>query len=321
MATCIFGSPLAHRLQAFLELRRAMGRKGETDRKILTYLDRFLINELKPGQTITPIIVERWMQDVEHLSVGTRINRISLLRQFCVYLSHYDARTCLVHRSSLPRRTRPSPHIYSQQEVCSIIAAARRMGPPDSLRPAVISTLIGLLAATGLRIGEALRLSLADVDLNGQLLTIRETKFNKSRYVPLSRSTTRRLGAFFRQRQKAGFSTDANAPVFVNPNGRAYGPERVCALFLEIVRGLGLRGPKGQPGPRLHDFRHSFAVNRLTTWYRKEKNLAAKLPLLATYLGHTSLIGTERYLHATTELLASTSRRFHNQFAIPPLMR
>ena len=320
MGTYTFRSPLAHRLQAFLEIRRAFGRKGKADQKIPTSLDRFLGSEWKPGQTITPIMVEHWIQDMNHLSVGTRINRLSLLRQFCVYLSQFDSRTCLVHRSFLPRRIRPAPHIYSQQEICSILAAARKIGPPGSLRPAVISTVIGLLAATGLRIGEALKLTLADIDISRQLLTIREGKFNKSRYVPISQSTAHRLDIFLRQRQKAGFSTASTTPAFISPNGRAYTPVRVCQIFLEVVRSLGLRGPKGQPGPRLHDFRHTFAVHRLTQWYRDEKNLAPKLPLLATYMGHTSLVGTEVYLRATTELLESTSQRFHSRFAIPPLM-
>jgi integrase/recombinase XerD len=320
MATCIFRSPLAFWLEAFLDLRRTLGRKEDRDRKILTYLDRFLMSELKPGETITPRIVEGWTKSMEHLSVGTRINRISLLRQFCFYLSHFDSRTCIVHPSFLPRRTQVAPYIYSRQEVCSIMAAAKQIGPAGSLRPAVISTLVGLLSATGLRIGEALKLTLTDVDLRRQVLTIRETKFKKSRYVPLSPSTARHLAVFLRQREKAGFSTASTAPVFVNPKGRAYGPPRITCIFLEIVRGIGLRGPKGERGPRLHDFRHTFAVNRLVAWYRQEENLSAKLPLLTTYLGHTSITCTEVYLQATAELLEKTSKRFHRRFAIPPLI-
>lgn len=319
MSTCTFRSSLAHRLQAFLEIRRSLGRKGDHDRKILTYLDRFLMGELKPGQTITPEIVERWIKNLEHLSVGTRINRISLLRQFCVYLSQFDPRTCLVHRSFLPCRTRPAPYIYSRQEVRSIIAAARQIGPDDSLRPAVVSTLIGLLVATGLRIGEALKLTLADIDLRRQVLTIRETKFNKSRYVPLSPSTVHHLSVFLRQRREAGFSSASATPVFVNPKGRACAHSLISTIFLEIVRSIGLRGPKGERGPRLHDFRHTFAVNRLALWYQQKVNLAAKLPLLATYLGHTTLTCTQVYLQATAELLEKTGKRFHNSFAIPPL--
>jgi integrase len=302
-------------------MRIAMGRKGTNDKKMLIYLDRFLIAELKTGQPITREIVEQWFKDAERLSPGTRINRISILRQFCTYLSHFDPRTCVVHRTFLPCRTRSAPYIYSPKEVRAIIAAAQKIGPEGSLRPAVIATLVGLLYCTGLRVGEALRLTLGDVDLKGHLLTIRETKFKKSRYVPLSPSAVQHLAAFLRQRKEAGFSTVPTAPVFVNPCGRAYGPIRICQILLDILRNLGFRGPKGERGPRVHDFRHTFAVNRLSLWYRQGGNINAKLPLLATYLGHSSITGTEVYLHATAELLEKTSKRFHNRFALPPLKR
>jgi len=302
-------------------MRVALGRKGEGDHKILTGLDRFLMGELKPGQTITAKIADRWFKSMEDLSTGTRLNRMSILRQFCIYLSQFDPRTCVIHQSFLPRRNRPAPYIYSKQEVCLILDAARKIGPNGSLRPVVISTIIGLLYSTGLRIGEAMRLTLADVDIEGELLTIRETKFMKSRYVPLSPSTARHLAEFLRQSEGAGFPTAPTAPVFISPVGRAYGRGRICEIFLEIIRNIGLRGPKGERGPRIHDFRHTFAVNRLAQWYRQGENINAKLPLLATYLGHTALTGTEIYLHATAELLEKTSTRFKNHFAIPFLKR
>lgn len=319
MSTCIFRSCLAPRLQAFFETRVALGRKGSADRKILIYLDRFFMEELKPGQPITSETVQRWFKRIEHLSSGTRINRLSLLRQFCVYLSHFDPRTCVIHRSWIPSRKRLSPHIYSAQEVRSIMEAASQIGPPDSLRPAVISTIVGLLYCTGLRIGEALKLTLADLDLKNHLLTVRESKFKKSRHVPISPSTSSHLADFLRQREKAGFPNTPQSSVFIGPAGRAYGPARVCEILLMILRNIGLRGPRGERGPRLHDLRHSFAVTRLAQWYQQGGNLNAKLPLLATYLGHTSTTGTEIYLQATAELLEKTSRRFHNRFAIPHL--
>lgn len=319
MSTCTFRSPLALRLQAFWEMRIALGRKGESDWKILVCLDRFLMSALKPGHAITPEIADQWFKSMEHLSTGTRINRMSILRQFCSYMSYFDPRTCVIYRCFLPHKTKPAPHIYSQKEMHSIIEAARKIGLTCSLRPAVISTILGLLYSTGLRIGEALKLTLADVDLSGQLLTIRETKFNKSRYVPLSPSTVHHLAVFLRQREEAGFPTIPTAPVFISPSGQAYGPARICEVFLEIIRKIGLRGPRGERGPRLHDFRHSFAVNRLALWYRQGENINAKLPLLATYLGHASLRGTEIYLQATAELLEKTSTRFHHCFAIPAL--
>ena len=321
MTVCFFRSPLASRLQSFLDMRSISGRNRKSERKILAYVDRFLMGELEAGDTITYDILNRWIKGMEYLSVGTRINRISIMRQFCLYLSHFDSRTCIVHPGLLPRRTRPAPYIYPRKEVCSIMAAAKQIGPPGSLRPVVISTLIGLLYSTGLRIGEALNLTIADVDLDRQLLVIRESKFKKSRYVPLSPCTVCHLAAFLRKRCKAGFSMKSNAHVFVSPTGCAYGQSTVATIFLEIVRTIGLRGPKGERGPRIHDFRHTFAVNRLTAWYRQGANLSAKLPLLSTYLGHTTVTSTQVYLHATAELLEMVGKAFHSRFAIPNFSR
>lgn len=317
MPTCSFRSPLAFRLQSFLDMRCAGGRSSETYRKPLTYIDRFLMGELKPGETITEDIINRWIEDMKRLSVGTRLNRISVMKQFCLYLSHFDPRTTIMHRIFLPRRTRPAPHIYTYQEVCSLMDAANKIGPPGSLRPLVISTLIGLLYTTGLRISEALKLTVADIDLKRRVLVIRLTKFKKSRYVPIDQSTARHLRMFLGERARAGFSTKANAPVFVNTMGSAYSPQGICAIFLKVARSIGIRGPKGVRGPRLHDFRHTFAVNRLTKWYDEGSNLGAKLPLLSTYLGHTTVTSTQVYLHATAELLEKAGKLFHSNFAVP----
>ncbi len=321
MATCLFRSPLAFRLQCFLEARQKAGQRGIASQKILIYLDRFLAGELQPGQTITREIAERWIKSLEPLSVGTRINRLSMLRQFCLYLAHFDPRTCIVHRSFLPHRTRLVPYIYTRKEVRQIMAAARRIGPSGSLRPAVVATLVGLLYTTGLRIGEALRLTLADVDLKRRVLSIRETKFKKSRYVPLSSSTVAQLHAYLRRRHRTEMSMSADAPFFLNRRGKQFGQMAFTTAFLEIIRRLNIRGPKGQVGPRVHDFRHSFAVNRLLAWYREGANLSAKLPLLSTYLGHTTVTCTEVYLHATAQLLEKVGRRFRSHFAVPPLTR
>jgi integrase/recombinase XerD len=321
MATCLFRSPLAFRLQCFLETRKQAGRQSFSSQNLLIGLDRFLLTEIKPGETITREIVERRFKSLESLSIGSRINHISVLRQFCRYLAHFDPRTCVVHRSYLPHRTRPAPYIYTRKEVQQIMAAARRIGPRGSLRPAVISNLVGLLYTTGLRIGEAMRLTLADVDLKRGVLLIRETKFKKTRLVPLSKSAASQLRVYLDQRRKAGMSSASDSRLFVNLRGKPYGEPGVTTIFLEILRKLGLRGPKGQRGPRIHDFRHSFAVNRLLAWYREGSNLAAKLPVLSTYLGHSTVTCTEVYLHATAELLESAGRRFHSQCAVPMLRR
>jgi len=201
------------------------------------------------------------------------------------------------------------------------MATAQKLGPPGSLRPIVVSTLIGLLYATGIRIGEALNLTLRDIDLRRRLIEIREGKFKKSRYVPLSLSTTNQMRAYLGRRKRAGFSTAPSAYVFLSMTGKKHVYPSFATVFLEIVRGLGLRRPKGERGPRIHDLRHTFAVNRLSVWYRQGVNLGSKLPLLSTYLGHSTVTGTEVYLHATSHLLESAGRRFHARFAVPPVVR
>lgn len=318
MATCLFRSPLAPRLQAFWETHYARGQRGISSLKILRYLDRFLTHELKPGQTINRQVVDRWNESMAHLSPNTRVNRLCVLRRFCRYLSYFEPDTSLIQQGFTPRRTRPLPHIYSHQEILRIMAAARQLGPPGSLRPVVAANLIGLLYATGLRIGEALNLTLRDFDLRRRVIEVREGKFRKSRYVPLSCSTARQLEKYLRQRRDAGFSTAPTAPVFLNIIGQRHGHPGFVTLFLELLRSLGLRGPKGQPGPRIHDLRHTFAVHRLLAWYQQGANLAAKLPLLSIYLGHSTATGTEIYLQATAELLEHAGQRFHAKFAVPP---
>ena len=217
----------------------------------------------------------------------------------------------------MPYRTRGAPHIYTGQEVRAVMRAARKLGPRGSLRPVVISTLIGLLYASGLRIGEALNLTLSDLDLTRRVIEVREGKFGKSRYVPLSPSATHHLAQYLQRRREARFSTAPEAPLFLNVNGKKHGHPGFVTVFLHILRGLGLRGPHGERGPRIHDLPHTFAVHRLLAWYRHGDDLAAKLPLLSTFLGHSTVTGTEVYLHATAELLESTGRRFHSHFAIP----
>jgi len=318
MATILFRSPLASRLEAFLEtVRQGNGDRGMSHQKILFALDRFFVAELKLGQPITREVIERFSESMSHLSTGTRINRLSVLRQFCLYLSHFDPRTCLVYRSFLPHRIRGAPYIYTRTDVQRIMQAARKLGPKGSLRPIMISTLTGLLYATGIRIGEALNLRLGDIDLRRRLIEIREGKFKKSRYVPMSASTTTEMRAYLERRKRAGFSTAPSEYVFPNVAGTKHHYPSLVTVFLEVLRSIGLRGPKGERGPRIHDLRHTFAVNRLLAWYRQGVNLGSKLPLLSTYLGHTTVTGTQVYLHATAELLESAGRRFHEHFAIP----
>jgi integrase len=136
------------------------------------------------------------------------------------------------------------------------MAASKRIAPVQGLQPTVFATVVGLLYSTGLRIGEALKLTIGDVDLKRRLIHVREAKFKKSRYVTLSPSTVDQLVTYLHKLRKADFRTSPAAPLFVAPGGGRYGKSAFTRTFLEVVRKIGIRGPKGQRGPRVHDFRH-----------------------------------------------------------------
>jgi integrase len=169
--------------------------------------------------------------------------------------------------------------------------------------------IILLLATSGLRISEALHLTLEDVDLDDGVLSIRQSKFRKSRLVPLSPGTVDTLRRYHRLRVAVA-PADPSEAFFVSGRGKAYSTACAQGMFRAIAIQAGLRGPRGR-GPRLHDLRATFAVTRLLKWYRDGDNVMARLPLLSTYLGHACVSDTEVYLRITTALLQEANARFH----------
>ncbi len=208
------------------------------------------------------------------------------------------------------QNSRFRPYIYTPAEIGALLAEARRLTPVGSLRPHTYAMLFGLLYCTGLRISEALALRLADVDLVTNLLLVQESKFHKSRLLPLSPGVSNALQRYQEERDKRALPRDPEAPFFVNERRTGCAYPLVCATFLFIARRVGVRGPAGARGPRIHDFRHTFAVHRLLEWYRDGGDVQARLPLLTDYLGHVSLVSTQVYLDITAELLHEAARRF-----------
>jgi hypothetical protein len=183
------------------------------------------------------------------------------------------------------RRARPTPYIFSDAEISSLLDAAGELKHP--LRAATHRALFGLLAVTGMREGEAVRLDRDDVDLDAGLLTIRNTKFNKSRQLPLHRSTVAVLHQYTKQRDRL-CPRPATPSFFVSVVGRRLAQRRVRAVFSDLINQLGLQPRRGSRRPRIHDLRHSFAVTTMLDWYREDGDVTAKTPLLSAYLGHTS---------------------------------
>ena len=234
--------------------------------------------------------------------------RLEVIRPFARYRASCDPATEVPSRLLLgPPRHRPVHHIYTDEQLVALLAEAGKLGPASGLRPRTYATLFGLLAACGLRVSEALRLGRADTDLTGGVLTIRATKFRKSRLVPLHETTTGSLRAYEAERDRL-VRRPPSATFFVQDNGQPLRYSTVRTVFMRLRRALGWAGRV--PRPRIHDLRHSFACRRLLDWYAQGPDPAPRIASLATYLGHAHVTDTYWYLTGSPELLALAADRF-----------
>jgi integrase len=240
-----------------------------------------------------------------------RRNRLLTVRRFALALRAEDPRHELPGADAFGRGRfeRPAPHIYTQGEIVALMNAAAKLKPPGSIRPLMYSTLFGLIAATGMRISEALALRLDDLTEDG--LIIRETKFHKSRLLPLHATTRRALDAYLSIRSQL---STLDRALFISNTGTAPAYPTVIAVFLQLARSIGLRGGPGERGPRIHDLRHSFAVRSLEQCQHEREAIARHIGALSTYLGHGHVTDTYWYLQATPILMrqiAAAGEAFH----------
>ena len=311
MTTPPFSSVLAPSLRALVEHRQALGYGDRGVRSLLAHFDRYLVARCWRKPILTRPLVEEWAASSGPLKPRSRAQRLHVMRLLGRFLAQTHPETYIpgpawgVSQSSSFR-----PHIYTLTEIRSLLAEAARLTPVGSLRPRTYATLLGLLYTTGLRISEALALRLTDVDAAEGILWVRESKFHKSRAVPIPRDVSAALERYHAERAAGGHRQEPEAPFFVNESRRACSYPVVCATFLTVARRIGLRGPAGARGPRLHDLRHAFAVHRLLAWYRDGGDIQARLPLLSDYMGHVSLVSTQAYLEITAELLGEAAQRF-----------
>jgi len=204
-------------------------------------------------------------------------------------------------------------YVYSPDEYRALLRAALALpSPKAALRPKVFYTVLLLVYSTGLRIGEALRLRLRDVDLEANTLMIRETKFLKSRVVPFSPALADALREYLKERRVASAGPDA--PLFISHARRPYSVDKFSEVFRTLLVAAGVPAIPHRQRPRVYDVRHTFALTRVLQWYREGADLQAKLPLLATYMGHVDVLSTQVYLTSTAELLRETSQRFEQAF-------
>lgn len=308
-----FVSPLGPHLAAYLELMRAVGRRYERVEAILRNLDRFVALEPADEVLLTRELLGRWLASTPLLEPATLRCHASAARGFCRYMARVEPRTEIPDRSLAPARLpQVRPHVFSTAEMRDLLAAAQRLPVGRwPLGPSTARTLLLMLYATGLRIGEALRLSIADVDLDAGTLFVAETKFFKSRWVPFSASLAAELRQYLAVRTDAAGVTGPDDAFLIGPRGARCSYSRIARIFQRLVRDAAIDTAATRRGRvRLHDLRHTFAMHCLLRWYRDGADVVARLPLLATYLGHGSVLATHVYLTATPELLGAASERF-----------
>lgn len=294
-------------VEEYIAHRRNLGFQLRTDAGLLLSFARYADTIGHRGALTCELLV-RWATLPSRRPRRFPARRLEILRPFARYRAVFDPATEIPPRSLLgPRRRRPLYHLFTESEIAALVVQARRLPPRAGLRPATFAVLFGVLAACGLRVSEALRLTCADVDLGKGVLTIRATKFRKSRLVPLHATTTRALRTYAERRDHRSPRLPTST-FFTTPRGTAlpYSTVRNVFVRLRTLLGWGAYVPR----PRIHDLRHAFARQCLQRWYAEGADVAPRIATLATYLGHAKVSDTYWYLTGTPELLGHAARRF-----------
>ncbi len=303
-------SSLATQIQNFITLRQACGRDYRSQGQLLGYFDRFLVQRKIKSTHLTRQIIERYQKSLSHLTARGQANRMCVVRQLCEYLTRHDPKIFIPEpMKTISSSETRKPYIYSSSELNSLMDAALALPPTGSLRPHTYHTLLGLLYSTGIRVGEAYALNLDSFDTRRQCLYIAQGKFRKARWVALSDSTCQALQYYLKLRLGKKPNTPED-PLFLNQRGRCLHHCAVNQTFHTLRTQCDIAYSK-LSGPRVHDLRHTFAVHRLLAWYQDGQNINARLPILATYMGHVGMQSTQVYLRPTAELLGHVSDRFH----------
>jgi integrase len=293
-------------LTTFLAYRRAFGGSYGQHEVVLRNFDQFAAAH--PDASIQDTINHRLVQST-HAKPASIATYVRIVRQFCLFLRRSDPNTFVPDRVAPVASAAPcfKPVVLSRIQVHRLLKETRQAGP--AIEQARIRILLLVLYCTGLRIGEALRLKLADVDLEERCFRIAPSK-GRSRVVPFRRDLARELDRWLRLREHTGFVLGPQTTLFEDGSGRPARYREVYERLVGLFRTLGLKPDRGRLGLRIHDLRHTFCIHRLEAWYRSRQQPDPLLPFLSAYLGHLNLSGTERYLRATPTLLATAAQRF-----------
>jgi len=300
-------SEIEKALHEYLSIRRALGFKLRDEGTALPQFLNFLENE--NSSFITTALALQWATLPEKVLSVHWARRLAMVRAFARFHNGLDPRTEIPPQGLLPHRYhRRHPYIYDDTEVSRLLEASSHLQSTIGLRASTYSTLFGLLAVTGMRVSETIALDLSDVDLSQNTLTVRQTKFGKSRLIPLHSSTAGKLEEYSELRDRL-FPERKSPSFFISEEGIRLTHWAVRWTFVKLSHEIGLRAPNERHGPRIHDLRHTFAVKTLIRWYQSDVDVERHMPELSAYLGHTHVNDTYWYISAVPELLSLASLR------------
>ena len=303
-------TPMQAAVERYLEDRRRLGFALTAPATELARFARYADAREHRGPLTQELMLGWAREHVHRTSDVTAARRLEIVLPFAAHYRQFEPSTEIPPKGILGRgHRRLAPHIYTDQEIIQLLDAADRLTLTWPLRALTYRNLFGLIASAGLRLSEALKLTMGDVDLQAAALTVRQTKFHKSRCLPLHPSTVQELERY-RQARDRPRSTDDSAPFFVSHDGGHLPTRTVENVFLRLQPALGWQARGDHPHPRIHDLRHTMAVRRLQRWRESGQSIDQAMFWLCTYLGHAKISDTYWYLSGIPELMDTISARF-----------
>jgi site-specific recombinase XerD len=301
---------LSEVIDAYIAMKTSLGMSFDSARRLLRQFSREIGNPTIGEVQAEAVATFLRGRGALNATWGLKYRILSGFYKFAISRGHVDSSPLPANVPKLPPQQ--SPYVYSLDELCRLVEATSVVHVNSTpLQAPMYRMLLILLYGSGLRIGEALNLTLRDVDVIERILTVRDTKFFKSRLVPIGPKLAGQLAVHIQRRRQLPLPLGDDSRLFTTKTGRGWPYPHVITLFQKVRRAAGIGSATGEcRPPRIHDIRHTAAVHRVIAWYRTGRDVQRLLPRLATYLGHIDIKSTQRYLHMTTDLLQEASQRF-----------